>query len=71
MFPQLTRYLYFKDECFYSLMHLFDRQKSSFDEVIFWSGEIFIVVSTSYYGNIFGRYTMTFMLLSIQNMKKK
>lgn len=40
MFPQLTRYLYFKDECFYSLMFCLI-QKSSFDEVIFWSGEIY------------------------------
>ena len=40
MQPQLTRYLYFKDECFYSLMFCLI-QKSSFDEVIFWSGEIY------------------------------
>lgn len=38
--PQLTRYLYFKDECFYSLMFCLI-QKSSLDEVIFWSGEIY------------------------------
>jgi len=38
--PQLTRYLYFKDECFYSLMFCLI-QKSSFDEVIFWAGEVY------------------------------
>ena len=42
MFPHLTRYLYFRDECFYSLMFcLIHAQKSSLDEVIFWAGEIY------------------------------
>ena len=40
--PQLTRYLYFLDECLYSLMFsLIRAQKSSLDEVIFWAGEIY------------------------------
>ena len=40
--PQLTRYLYFLDECLYSLMFsLIRAQKSSLNEVIFWAGEIY------------------------------
>ncbi len=40
--PQLTRYLYFLDECLYSLMFsLIRAQKSSLNEVIFWTGEIY------------------------------
>ena len=39
---KLTRYLYFLDECLYSLMFCLIRaQKSSFDEVMFWAGEIY------------------------------
>jgi len=42
MSPQLTRYLYFKDECVYSLIFcLIHVQKSSFEEVVFWAGEIY------------------------------
>jgi len=40
--PQLTRYLYFLDECLYSLMFsLIRAQKSSLEEVVFWAGEIY------------------------------
>ena len=40
--PQLTRYLYFLDECLYSLMFsLIRAHKSSLNEVIFWTGEIY------------------------------
>ena len=40
--PQLTRYLYFLDECLYSLMFALIRaQKSSLEEVVFWAGEIY------------------------------
>ncbi len=40
--PQLTRYLYFLDECFYSLMFCLIRaHKSSLEEVVFWAGEIY------------------------------
>ena len=40
----LTRYLYFLDECFYSLLMTFlnkNRHEKSFEEVAFWTGEIF------------------------------
>ena len=36
----LTRYLYFLDECFYSLLFGLIN-KTSFDEIIFWAGEIY------------------------------
>ena len=36
----LTRYLYFLDECFYSLMIALIN-KESFEEVVFWAGEIY------------------------------
>jgi hypothetical protein len=40
--PQLTRYLYFLDECFHSLMFAVIRSKKNpFDEVAFWAGEIY------------------------------
>jgi len=38
--PQLTRYLYFRDECFYSLLFSLI-QKTSFEEVVFWAEEIY------------------------------
>ena len=42
MSPQLTRYLYFLDECLYSLMFCLIRaQKSTLEEIIFWAGEIY------------------------------
>ena len=37
---QLTRYLYFLDECFYSLLMALINKKS-FEEVLFWAGEIY------------------------------
>jgi hypothetical protein len=40
MVPQLTRYLYFRDECFYSLVFSLIK-KNSFEEVVFWAGEIY------------------------------
>ena len=40
--PQLTRYLYFLDECLYSLMFALIRaQKSTLEEVVFWAAEIY------------------------------
>ena len=40
--PQLTRYLYFLDECLYSLMFaLIKAQKSTLEEVVFWAAEIY------------------------------
>ena len=37
---KLTRYLYFADEVYYSLIESFNKKKS-FDEVLFWAYELY------------------------------
>ena len=65
----LTRYLYFLDEAKYSLMHSIVK-KTSFDEVVFWAGEIFYSGYGDDLWNIIWEYYYRFLSIHYPKYEK-
>ena len=65
----LTRYLYFLDEAKYSLIHSISN-KTSFDEVVFWVGEIFYSGFGEDLWNIIWEYYYRFLSIHYPKYEK-